>query len=314
MPKRRGRIAVVGGANMDIGGFPSVALVAGDSNPGQVRTSVGGVGRNIAENVARMGMEVELVTALGEDANGRAILEDCAAKGIGTRGCRVAPGERSSVYLFIGDAQGDMYCAINDMHAQSLLTPEWIEPQLELLNAMDAVCIDANLPEESIDFLARELRVPIFADAVSAAKVHRLRAALPRMHCFKPNRLEAELLTGVKINDMIDAAEAAKRLLDTGLERLYLTMGAMGALCAEGRQCVYLPGIERSMVNATGAGDAFTAALMWAHIQGLSLRESGIAGMAAASIAVEAIETVNPGMNDGKLKERMAEIAAQCNL
>ena len=77
MAEKRGRIAVVGGANMDIGGFPSAALIPGDSNPGQVRMSVGGVGRNIAENAARMGLEVELITALGADGNGRMILEDC---------------------------------------------------------------------------------------------------------------------------------------------------------------------------------------------------------------------------------------------
>ena len=314
MPVRKGKIAVIGGANMDIGGFPSAALVPGDSNPGQVRMSVGGVGRNIAENAVRMGLEVELITALGADANGRAILEDCAAKGIGMQHSRVDAHERTSVYLFIDDAKGDMNCAINDMHIQTLLTPEWIEPHMGLLNAMDAVCIYANQPEETVAYLARELRAPLFADAVSAAKVQRLRPALSRMHSFKPNRMEAELLTGMVISDMIDAAEAAKRLMDAGVKRVYLSMGAMGALCAEGKQCVYLQGMERSMVNATGAGDAFSAALIWAHVRGLSLQESGIAGMAAASIAVESIETVNPDMNEKLLQERMAAIAAQCNL
>ena len=314
MPLRKGRIAVVGGANMDIGGFPSAALVPGDSNPGQVRMSVGGVGRNIAENAARLGLEVELITALGADANGRAILEDCAAKGIGMRCCRIEESERTSVYLFIDDAKGDMNCAVNDMQIQRLLTPEWIAPHLGLLNAMDAVCIDANLPEETIAYLSEKLTAPLFADAVSAAKVQRLRPALSRMHSFKPNRLEAELLTGVVINDMIDAAEAVKWLMEAGVQRVYLSMGAMGALCAEGRQCVYLPGLERSLVNATGAGDAFSAALLWAHVQGLSLQESGLAGMAAASIAVESIETVNPELNEKILRERMATIAAQCNL
>ena len=299
---------------MDIGGFPDAALVAGDSNPGQVRMSVGGVGRNIAEIAARMGLEVELITALGNDANGRAILDDCAAKGIGVRGCRVDWQERTSVYLFIDDAKGDMHCAVNDMHIQSLITPEWIAPHLRMLNAMDAVCIDANLPEETVVYLARELRAPLFADAVSAAKVQRLRPALPKMHSFKPNRLEAELLTGMQINDMIDASEAARRLMDAGVKRVYLSMGAMGALCAEGMQCAFLPGVERNLVNATGAGDAFTAALLWAHVQGMSLQESGIAGMAAASIAVESIETVNPDMNEKILQERMAAIAARCNL
>ena len=314
MPLQRGKIAVVGGANMDIGGFPSAALVPGDSNPGQVRMSVGGVGRNIAENAARMGLEVELITALGADANGRAIVEDCADKGIGMRSCRIEESERTSVYLFIDDAKGDMNCAVNDMQIQRLLTPEWIEPRLGLLNSMDAVCIDANLPEETIAYLASELRAPLFADAVSAAKVQRLRPALPKMHSFKPNRLEAELLTGMQINDMIDASEAARRLMDAGVKRVYLSMDAMGALCAEGMQCAFLPGVERNLVNATGAGDAFSAALLWAHVQGMSLQESGIAGMAAASIAVESIETVNPDMNEKILQERMAAIAARCNL
>ena len=134
------------------------------------------------------------------------------------------------------------------------------------------------------------------------------------MHSFKPNRLEAELLTGVQINDMIDASEAAKRLMGAGVKRVYLSMGAMGALCAEGMQCLFLPGVEGNLVNATGAGDAFTAALLWAHVQGLTLQESGIAGMAAASIAVESIETVNPAMSSGALLERMATIEARCNI
>ena len=218
------------------------------------------------------------------------------------------------MYLFIDDAKGDMNCAVNDMQIQRLLTPEWIEPRLGLLNSMDAVCIDANLPEETIAYLASELRAPLFADAVSAAMVQRLRPALPKMHSFKPNRLEAELLTGMQINDMIDASEAARRLMDAGVKRVYLSMGAMGALCAEGMQCAFLPGVERNLVNATGAGDAFTAALLWAHVQGMSLQESGIAGMAAASIAVESIETVNPDMSEKILQERMAAIAARCNL
>lgn len=305
------RIAVVGGANMDIGGFPEHALVAGDSNPGRVRMTVGGVGRNIAENMARLGLEVELVTAIGDDANGRAILEDCREKGIGTRGCWIAPGESTSVYLFVDDAQGDLSIAINDMAIQNCITPECLQQRLPLLDGMDAVVIDANLPEESISFLAREVSVPIFADAVSAAKVGKLRASLQGIYCLKPNRLEAELLTGVRIGGVLDASEASRRLLEMGLGRVFLTMGAQGALCADESQCAYLPGSERSMVNSSGAGDAFTAALVWSWCEGLSLKESGVAGMAAASIAVESISAVNPEMCAQKLRERMEIIARQ---
>ena len=305
------RIAVVGGANMDIGGFPERALVPGDSNPGRVRFSVGGVGRNIAENMARLGLEVELITALGDDANGRAIREDCRAKGIGLRGSWVEAGESTSVYLFVDDAGGDMSVAVNDMAIQRCITPERLLPQLPLLNSMDAVVVDANLPEESIACLTENLQAPVFADAVSAAKVGKLRAHLPGIFCLKPNRLEAELLTGMQIQGVLDANEAAHRLLDMGLKRVFLTMGAQGAICAGEGQCVYLPGGARSVVNASGAGDSFTAALVWSWCEGLSLQESGIAGMAAAWITMGSISAVSPEMSAAALRERMRQIQKQ---
>ena len=308
MPEARARIAVIGGANVDIGGFSNSTLKLGDSNPGRVRTSVGGVGRNIAENAARMGLDVRLISAIGDDANGRMLLEDCRQKGIHTGGCRI--GERTSVYLFIGDERGDMHCAVNDMDIQQTLTPEFLAPRLEELNAMDAVAVDANLPEESIRFLAESLRVPLFADAVSAAKVGKFRDVLGHLHCLKPNRIEAELLTGMRIQSASDAMRAARWLNDAGVKRVYLTLGLEGAVCAGDGECRFLPCAAQSAVNATGAGDAFTAALVWAHCEGLNLAESGLAGMAAAMIAVESVETVSPQMSRANLLQRMAEISA----
>ena len=308
------RIAVVGGANMDIGGFPDGALVAGDSNPGKVRMTAGGVGRNIAENLARLGLEVELITAIGDDANGRAILADCHAKGIGTSAVQIEKDCGTSVYLFIDDAQGDMSVAINDMAIQSRLTPEKLDSRLELLNSMDAVVLDANLPEDTIAFLCREIRVPIFADAVSAAKVGKLRGVLNRLHCLKPNRIEAELLTGMQIENAGDAEAAARRLLDMGLKRVVLTLGPEGAICAENGEMLRLPSGSVQIVNASGAGDAYTAALVWSHCSGLSLRESGVAGMAAAAIAMQSISAVNPEMCQEKLRGRMQEILEQLKL
>ena len=312
MPKAR--IAVIGGANMDIGGFPDGALAAGDSNPGRVLLSPGGVGRNIAENAARLGLDVVLISALGDDANGRVLLDDCRKKGIRTDGCRIDPAGRTSVYLFVADARGDMHCAVNDMEIQRGITPEFLAPQLDALNAMDAVVLDANLPEASIRFLAERLTVPLFADAVSAAKVEKLRGALAHLYCFKPNRVEAELLTGLRIRSAAEAAEAARRLNDAGVKRVYLTLGSEGAVCAGGGECRILPGGAKNAVNFTGAGDAFTAALVWAHCEGYDLEQSGRAGMAAARIAAEAVDTVSPKINRENLIQTMAEVPAGMKL
>lgn len=307
---KRGSIAVVGGANMDIGGFPKHALVTGDSNPGMVRMSSGGVGRNIAENAARLGLNVELISALGNDANGSLLLEDCRRKGIGTGHCIIQPEGRTSVYLFIDDLRGDMHCAVNDMEIQQSITPDKLAPKLDMLNSMDAVVMDANLPEESIRYLSQNVRVPLFADAVSAAKASKLRPALGGIYCLKPNRMEAELLTGMQIRDALDASQAAKRLVDAGVKRVYLTMGSQGAVCADARQCVFLGGAPIHLVNATGAGDAFTAALVWALLEGMDLRQSGIAGMAGAAIALDALETVSPHMNRENLLKKMAGLTS----
>lgn len=310
MDKRKS-IAVIGGANVDIGGFPAARLLAGDSNPGKVRISPGGVGRNIAENAARMGLNVELVSAVGTDANGRMLLEDCAARGIGTRGCLLEENIGTSVYLFMVDEAGDMHCAINDMEIQSRLTPDVLAERIPWLNTMRAVVIDANLPTESILFLCENLQVPVFADAVSAAKAGKLRQALPHIHCIKPNRMEAELLTGMPIRDFVDAAEAARRIVEMGAQQVFLTMGDQGALCADQRQCVFLPCKVRSVVNATGAGDAFTAALLWAYCEGMDLRESGIAGMAASEIAIASLETVSPKLSRASLVKKIADVQAR---
>lgn len=311
MPQTPMRIAVIGGANMDIGGFSANRILDGDSNPGRVSMTIGGVGRNIAENLVRMGLDVEMITAIGGDANGQAILADCREKGIGTSLCLMEADMRSSVYLFISDADGDMHCAVNDMEIQEKISPEAMAERIDVLNSMDAAVIDANLRPETIEYLAKNLTIPIFADAVSAAKVLRLKSALPYLYAFKPNRIEAELLTGISIRNADDAALAAKAIVAMGVKRVCLSMSVEGAVCAEAEKCVRVPGRKLTMVNATGAGDAFTAALVWAYTKNLSLEEGCMAGMAAASIAVESVSAVNPQMSEQRLQQRIQKLMQQ---
>lgn len=305
MPKAKARVAVIGGANMDIGGFPSAQLVMGDSNPGRVRMTLGGVGRNIAENLVHLGMETHLITALGNDTNGHAIMSDCRAKGIHIDRSIIVNDMNTSVYLFMDDVNGDLNCAINDMDIQLSITPEALAPHLAFLNSMDAVVMDANLSKETIRFLAERLCVPIYADAVSAAKVYKLKDALAHVFCLKPNRIEAELLCNMQIRDAIDGYEAAGRLLKMGVKRVFLTMGSLGAICADESGCQFIPAGNPKIVNTSGAGDAFTAALIWGHFQKLSLKECGEAGMAAGTIAMETVSAVNPEMSPERLKKSM---------
>ena len=311
MSAERPRCAVVGAANIDIGGFPSGMMAMRDSNPGRVRMSAGGVGRNIACNLARMGVETHLVTALGGDTFAEVARADCRAAGVMLEHALTFPEAASSVYLYIADAEGDMQLAVNDMGICDRLTPEALEARVDFLNAMDVVVLDANLPEASLAFLAHRLRPPLIADAVSAAKARKLLPALPGLRAIKPNALEAAALTGISVHDRESAGAAARALLDTGVQQVYITLGERGVCWADKGEIGFIPGSPIQMVNATGAGDAFTAALAWAELSGLDARAAAMAGLAAASMAVESEATVNPSMSELMLFRRIGDLGAR---
>jgi pseudouridine kinase len=299
-------IAVCGAVNIDVGGRSLAPLVPGDSNPGVICSSLGGVGRNIAHNLALLGAEVKLITALGGDDGARRVRGSCRALGIDLGYSLTVPEGVTSSYLSIAGPDGDMALALSDMSIYERLTPDWLAAVLPVLNAAALVVLDANLPAESIEFIAENCTAPIFADPVSAAKAPRLHRALHRLHTLKPNRLEAEALCGLPITDKESALRAADALLATGLRRVFLSLGPHGVLAVEGIEQLFLPNPPlRKRENASGCGDAFMAALAWAFLQGADLRRSALCGLTAAAVTMERAETVNPGMSAGLIQSRM---------
>ena len=179
--------------------------------------------------------------------------------------------------------------------------------RLTLLNASQAVVLDTNIPAESIEWLADHCAAPLFADPVSTAKAVKLKPVLGKLHTLKPNRIEAELLSGVKITDDASLQKAAETLLDTGLHRVFISLGSDGVFAADrSGQQVQLPPLPGAMVNTTGCGDAFMAAITWAYLQGTDLTDTAKAGLAASVIAMESAETINPAMSEDTLRQRAA--------
>ena len=298
-------VTVVGGVNVDIGGRPEAALVARDSNPGAVHSSLGGVGRNIAHNMALLGLDVRLVTAFGDDLNAQKLAASCGELGIDISQSPVISGGRTSTYLFINDEHGDMALAVSDMEIYRHLTPQALAQRHKLLDASQVVVIDTNIPEESIAYLAENCAAPLFADPVSTAKAVKLKPVLGKLHTLKPNRLEAELLSGVPITGEASLNKAADALLETGLRRVFISLGAEGVFAADHSGRVQLPCLSAELVNATGCGDAFMAAIAWAYLRGTDLADTARAGLAASSIAMESRETINPHLSEALLEHRL---------
>ena len=286
-------IAVVGGMNVDIGGRPARRLVLKDSNPGRVSIRPGGVGRNIAHNLRLLGMEVRMLSAVGDDEHGELLLRSCAACGIDTSLCLRAEGESSSTYLYITDEHGDMQLAVADMDVTARITPAVIAARLDALNAARAVVVDANLEAETLEYLAAHVTAPLCADPVSTGKAGRMRRILPRLAFIKPNALEAETLTGEA-----EPEKAARALLAAGVRRVFLSLGAQGMLAAEGEKLISLPCEQARVLNTTGAGDAVTAALVWAGVRGLDLERSLRFALRAGAVTTECMEANNPALSE----------------
>ncbi len=296
---------VVGGVNMDIGGHSKASLVAKDSNPGRVSMSLGGVGRNIAHNMCLLGMDVRLLTAIGDDLYGQRIAASCGELGIDIGHALRVAGGATPTYLFINDADGDMALAVSDMEICEKITPSYLASNLSLLNNAQVVVVDTNIPQQSLEYLAQHCTAPIFADPVSTTKAKKLLPILGRIHTLKPNLIEAELLSGIKVTDDESLRLATQTLLDTGLRRVFISMGSQGVFAADHNEMKLVPCKKAVMRNATGAGDAFMSALAWAYLQGTDLEDTAKAATAAAALAIESEATINPDITADAVRARM---------
>lgn len=280
---------VVGGVNMDICGKPALALRMRDSNPGSVSLKPGGVGRNIAHDLCLLGLDVSLIAAVGGDVYGSSLLDGCRSLGMDMSMARLEPQRRSSTYLYVTDTQGDMCVGIADMDIAECVTPEHLAGCLDRINAADALVLDTNISEEAIRFLAGNCTVPIYADPVSTAKAGKLLPVLDRLCAIKPNALEARYLTGEETPEL-----AAERFLKLGVKRVFISLGTGGMLYASESGIGRVPCRPANMVDATGAGDAAMAAIVWGGTHGLDAEKCALAAAKAGAITVECEFTNSP--------------------
>ncbi|MBQ6116015.1 MAG: bifunctional hydroxymethylpyrimidine kinase/phosphomethylpyrimidine kinase [Oscillospiraceae bacterium] len=292
------QVVVIGAVNIDIGAISSAPLQDRDSNPGRVRVAQGGVGRNIAHNLCLLGVDTAMVTALGEDGFAEAIRAGARDLGLDLSRSAVIPGGHTSAYVYLAGPDGDMTVAVNDMDIYRHMTPDFLAERLDFINSAELAVMDANLPAESIAWLGEHVTVPLVADPVSAVKAEKLRPVLGRLTALKPNRLEAEALSGVPIRTAEDAALAAERLLAAGLRQVYISLSSRGIVAASrtGERAVF-PCPRVKVINATGGGDAMTAALAASLLRGDCLADAARNAICAGAFASTAETTIHPAMS-----------------
>ncbi len=297
-------ITVVGAVNVDVGGISVERMVLQDSNVGKVVMSYGGVGRNVAHNMCLLGLNVKLITVFGNDIHANNIIDDCNKIGIDVSNSKIVEGERTSTYMFVVDDSGDMHVAINDMAIYDNITPAFLADKKEVILNSKALVVDTNIPKESIEYLvdvATANNVPVFIDPVSTVKAAKIKDLLYGIDTLKPNRLEAEVISGIEIKSEEELKQAAAYMLKSGVKHVFITLGERGVYAADNDRAFRANDVQGELRNATGCGDAFTAALVWSRMNSLCLEDSARAGMAASKVAMASEKTINPAMCASKI-------------
>lgn len=309
--EKKSHLLVIGAASIDTKGRAHGPLRSGTSTPGTIRVSVGGVGRNLAENLARLGEQVVLLSAVGDDGSGRRILHQARECGIDVSHVLVstAAGQHTAAYLAVLDETGNLVMSIDDMGIhRRLMTPGYIHRHRALFRQAQMVVLDANLSPatlRTIFRLAQQHHVPVCADPTTAALAPRLRPHLSEMLLVTPNDAEAEALCGLPVTDRESALRAAQKLVSLGVQIAIVTLGATGLVYATSQESGHIPAIEVEVVDLTGAGDALTAAVIFGLLHDFSIAEAVRLGTSAAALTLECRETVCPTLSLEQLYDRL---------
>lgn len=298
-------VVVVGGSNIDVCAKSKAPLVKKDSNIGDIEFALGGVARNVAEDLSLFGIESSLLTAIGNDSFGRVVIDNANEQGI-TLLEDPFKGFKTGASAYIANNDGAFVVGVNDMDITDQITPEIIQKNINMLSFSDYVIFEANLREDTINEICSH-DFKLIADCVSTLKCQRLSGILNKLYLLRANEAEAFVLTGT---DNLEAA--VKGLADKGVKRGIITLGTKGAMCFEVSGNVIktfsIPNMpDEEIVDTSGCGNAFLAGFVVGIIRGKDLKGCLLAAQSAACLNAGSFSSVNRKMTYGALKEKVAK-------
>jgi pseudouridine kinase len=301
-PTPEAPVLVIGAACVDIVGVLKGELQTGTSNPAQIRTSCGGVGRNVAENLARLGQAVNLLTVVGEDHNGDQLVKTIAEAGVNAEAIKRTSLHPTGTYLGVVNTSGEMQMAVDDMRAMALLSPDYLRQNEHLFRQASLLFLDANLPKESLRTamtMAKAAHLPVCADPTSSGLAVKLKPYLKKLRLVTPNVAEAAILSDQAFNTTRrrEVLQTAKILVSQGVDIVIVSMAAFGVCYATSETSGYIPAIRTKIVDPIGAGDAMTATVLFALLNDMPIDDAVRLGVSAASLTLRHRGSVVPDLS-----------------
>jgi len=293
---------VIGGAAWDIKAHSRAAARLHTSNPSTVVQTPGGVGRNIAEGIARLGDRVYLVAAVGADPAGRELLSRTAEAGVLVDQVQISAHPTGS-YLAALDDSGELVIGMADFAATDNLDPAVMSRSQDLVSRSDVVVLDGNLPAAVLEWalaVTAGSGVRTVVEPVSVAKAGRLAALLDPQHpvfTITPNVDELAALVDHPVADDPDQlVTAAAELHQRGVTYVWVSRGAAGSLLIGSDDVVAIGAESVEVIDVTGAGDAMTAGYVHALLAGEPAATAARWGHLAAALTLASPQTVRPDL------------------
>ena len=303
MPKED-KITVFGAANVDITGFPDADLIYEDANIGRMKTTAGGVGRNIAENLKHLDFEVELISIFGDDPLSNFLLTDCRNKALNINRSLYLKQMPASTFIAILDSHNDLAVGISAMQLFDETDDRQFIANLPERIDSEYIILETNFSSRILQAIVEKYPTKKFVlDTVSGKKSLRAKVILSRLYILKTNLLEAEMISGIKVQTEQDLKRLVTYFLKQGVTKVFITLGKQGVIYGSENIVEKQSPIETKVNNTIGAGDAFVAGLVYADILEKDLQEMATYGMRMAALTVNHSEAVNPDISREKIEQ-----------
>jgi len=296
------KVVVIGGAVMDIFAYPHQKMVLYDSNPGYIIKSFGGVGRNIAENLARLNIDTTLYTVIGKDEIGQSILNHSQTVGLKMVYKAV---DQSPTYLSIMDEHHEDLVSVISMDDIVLLNEAFLKRHDKEIDAADIIVMDTNVSEKTLEYMFNRHQKPFYIDAISGQKAIKLKPYLKHIHTLKLNQIEAEVLSDMTFKTMEELTQIGDYFIAQGVEHVFITLGKMGAYYTNKTQGVFRNAAVVKVENGNGAGDAFFSGAIYAALHEKNLLSYGLAN---AYLNLQSQQSVSRALNEDVLENIVKEL------
>ena len=299
-------IICIGGANIDRRYLVKDKMIQGTSHNVQSRTNVGGVARNVAENLGRLEEKVMLFSVTGNDTEWK-MIENQSEHFMNLKAVDRIEGCPTGTFMEVIDMNGEMVLGLAEVDIFDKMTPEWLSKHLSVLKRSKYIIADLNCPKDTIEFLnsfAIKYNIPIALMTVSVQRLNNLPDYLGGIKVLVTKHNETAAYFDMEVETDEDLKDAVKKWLGKGTEHVIISKGSTKIAYGsqeDGVQIFNYSSEQDDRYN-WGMNEAFCAGLVYSRLQDKSIPESITVGLTNAFQTSQSIYVVRPNLSKNQLQ------------